>query len=47
MIGGQGIFCQEKDPYSYEAEGANYFDMERGPSARRPDTWCSSATAMQ
>jgi quercetin 2,3-dioxygenase len=29
VIGGQGVFCQQKDPYSYEAEGANYFDMER------------------
>jgi len=31
VIGGRGVFCQEKDPYSYEAEGAGYFDMERGP----------------
>jgi len=30
VIGGKGAFCQQKDPYSYEAEGANYFDMERG-----------------
>lgn len=30
VIGGNGIFCQQKDPYAYEAEGANYFDMERG-----------------
>ena len=30
MIGGHGIFCQQADPYSYEAEGAGYFDMERG-----------------
>ena len=30
VIGGKGVFCQQKDPYSYEAEGANYFDMERG-----------------
>ena len=30
VIGGRGAFCQQKDPYSYEAEGANYFDMERG-----------------
>jgi redox-sensitive bicupin YhaK (pirin superfamily) len=31
VIGGKGVFCAQKDPYSYEAEGANYFDMERGP----------------
>ena len=31
VIGGQGVFCQQKDPYSYEAEGAGYFDMERAP----------------
>lgn len=30
VIGGQGAFCQQKDPYSYEAEGENYFDMELG-----------------
>jgi hypothetical protein len=29
VIGGQGIFCQQKDPYSYEQEGENYFDMTR------------------
>jgi quercetin 2,3-dioxygenase len=29
IISGRGAFCQQKDPYSYEAEGANYFDMER------------------
>jgi len=29
VIGGQGVFCQQQDPYSYEAEGAGYFDMER------------------
>jgi len=31
VIGGKGVFCKQKDPYSYEAEGAGYFDMERGP----------------
>jgi quercetin 2,3-dioxygenase len=31
VIGGAGLFCKQEDPYSYEAEGANYFDMERGP----------------
>jgi redox-sensitive bicupin YhaK (pirin superfamily) len=30
VIGGKGAFCHQKDPYTYEAEGANYFDMERG-----------------
>lgn len=30
VIAGKGAFCQQRDPYSYEAEGANYFDMERG-----------------
>ena len=31
VIGGKGIFCQQKDPYGYEAEGDGYFDMERDP----------------
>jgi quercetin 2,3-dioxygenase len=26
---GRGVFCQQKDPYGYDEEGANYFDMER------------------
>jgi hypothetical protein len=29
VIGGKGVFCQKNDPYSYEEEGENYFDMER------------------
>ncbi len=29
VIGGKGVFCQQLDPYSYEAVGANYFDMKR------------------
>ena len=29
VIGGKGVFCQQKDPFSYEAEGAGYLDMER------------------
>jgi redox-sensitive bicupin YhaK (pirin superfamily) len=29
VIGGKGIFCNEKNPFSYEALGENYFDMER------------------
>ena len=31
VIGGGGVFCEQGDPYSYEAEGAGYFDMERSP----------------
>lgn len=29
VIGGQGLFCQQSDPYSYESVGENYFDMKR------------------
>lgn len=29
VIAGQGYFCQEKNPFSYEVEGVNYFDMQR------------------
>jgi redox-sensitive bicupin YhaK (pirin superfamily) len=29
VIGGKGIFCNEKNPYAYDVEGVNYFDMER------------------
>jgi redox-sensitive bicupin YhaK (pirin superfamily) len=29
VITGKGIFCQQKDPYSYETEGDGYFDMQR------------------
>jgi len=32
VIGGEGYFCHEKDAFSYEMEGANYFDMERKPA---------------
>jgi quercetin 2,3-dioxygenase len=28
VIGGKGQFCHEGDPFSYEVEGANYFDRE-------------------
>ncbi len=31
VIDGRGVFSNQVDPYSYEAEGANYFDMERDP----------------
>jgi redox-sensitive bicupin YhaK (pirin superfamily) len=33
VIEGKGRFCQEKDPFSYEVEGVNYFDMQRKPLA--------------
>jgi redox-sensitive bicupin YhaK (pirin superfamily) len=29
VIGGKGGFCQQQDPYSDEAVGGNYFDMQR------------------
>jgi redox-sensitive bicupin YhaK (pirin superfamily) len=29
VIGGRGVFCHEKDPYTYEREGESYFDMDR------------------
>lgn len=29
VIEGQALFCDESDPYSYEAEGSNYFDLQR------------------
>ena len=31
IINGKGIFCGQKDPYSYEEEGCNYFDLDRNP----------------
>jgi hypothetical protein len=31
VIEGKGCFCQEKKPFSYETEGANYFDMPSDP----------------
>lgn len=31
VIAGQGFFCREKNPFSYEVEGLNYFDMQRDP----------------
>ena len=33
VIAGQGYFCKEKKPFTYEAEGENYFDMETDPLA--------------
>jgi len=29
VIAGKGVFCNEKNPYAYDAVGENYFDMER------------------
>ncbi len=29
VIGGKGVFCNEKDAFAYGAEGENYFDMDR------------------
>ncbi len=26
---GSGVFCREENPFSYDAEGSNYFDLER------------------
>jgi redox-sensitive bicupin YhaK (pirin superfamily) len=31
VIEGKAWFCQEKDPFTYEVEGANYFDIQRSP----------------
>jgi redox-sensitive bicupin YhaK (pirin superfamily) len=31
VISGKGVFCNEKNPFSYDVEGVNYFDMERDP----------------
>jgi quercetin 2,3-dioxygenase len=33
IIGGQGYFCREKKPFTYDMQGANYFDMQRDPFA--------------
>jgi redox-sensitive bicupin YhaK (pirin superfamily) len=33
VIAGQGYFCKEKKPFTFEAEGENYFDMETDPIA--------------
>ncbi len=29
VIGGNAFFCKEKNPFAYEIEGANYFDIQR------------------
>ncbi len=29
VIQGKGVFCNERNPFAYDIEGVNYFDMER------------------
>ena len=31
IIEGKGLFCKEKNPFSYEFDGANYFDITQDP----------------
>jgi len=31
VISGKGYFCEEKQPFSYETKGLNYFDMDLQP----------------
>jgi redox-sensitive bicupin YhaK (pirin superfamily) len=31
IIEGQGYFCREKNPFTYEVIGRNYFDLQRDP----------------
>lgn len=31
VMAGSASFCREKKPFTYEAEGLNYFDMKRNP----------------
>ena len=33
VIAGKGYFCKEKKPFTYSAEGENYFDMKTDPVA--------------
>jgi quercetin 2,3-dioxygenase len=33
VIEGQGFFCKERKPFSYEEDGSNYFDIKREPYA--------------
>ncbi len=28
VFGGKGVFCEESDPFAYQREGSNYFDMQ-------------------
>jgi quercetin 2,3-dioxygenase len=43
VIGGEGMFGRQRDPYSYEAEGSGYFDMSATRSSTT-GTSCSSGT---
>ena len=31
IFAGKGYFCQEKNPFSYEQQGSNYFDLQADP----------------
>ena len=31
VIEGKGLFCDEENPFAYDVEGVNYFDMQRDP----------------
>lgn len=31
IIDGKGAFCEESDPFAYQREGSNYFDMQYDP----------------
>ena len=31
IIDGKGFFCREKNPFEYEVQGVNYFDIQRDP----------------
>jgi hypothetical protein len=33
VIDGRGFLCKERKPFSYEADGENYFDIKREPYA--------------
>ena len=32
VLDGQGHFCRERNPFTYEMEGLNYFDLRRDPA---------------
>jgi len=34
VIDGEGFFCREKNPFTYEVTGSNYFDMKRDASVQ-------------
>ena len=39
VIGGKGVFCNEKNPFVYDALGENYFDVKR-------DSYIQNGTAV-